>query len=68
VVAFFEHGDELPGSIKRGEFLDHLRDYQLLNKDFIRFSSAVLKPCTVFCVTVCDLCVTKMLLKIASCV
>jgi hypothetical protein len=33
VVGFCEHGNELSGSIKDGEFLDYLSDYQLLNED-----------------------------------
>jgi hypothetical protein len=28
-----EHGNEISGSIKGGEFLDYISDYQLLKKD-----------------------------------
>jgi hypothetical protein len=33
VAGFCEHGNEPSGSIKRGEFLDYVRDYQLVNED-----------------------------------
>jgi hypothetical protein len=32
-VGFFEHGNEPSGSIKEGEFLDYLSEYQLLKND-----------------------------------
>jgi hypothetical protein len=32
VAGFYEHGDDPSGSIKCGEFLDYLSDYQLLNE------------------------------------
>jgi len=34
----YEHGSELSGSKKGGEFLDSLSDCQLLNKDFALWS------------------------------
>jgi hypothetical protein len=33
MVGSFEHGNEPAGSIKGGEFLDHMSDYQILKKD-----------------------------------
>jgi hypothetical protein len=33
VVGSCEHGNEPPGSIKGGEFLDYLSNYQLFKKD-----------------------------------
>jgi hypothetical protein len=33
VAGCCEHGNELPCSIKCGEFLEQLNDYQLLKKD-----------------------------------
>jgi hypothetical protein len=33
-----EHGNETSGSLKRGEFLDWLNDYQLLKKDSVPWS------------------------------
>jgi hypothetical protein len=35
VEGFCEDGSELTSSIKGGEFLDHLGDYPLLNKDLL---------------------------------
>jgi hypothetical protein len=32
MAGFYEHGNECSGSIKSGEFLDYLSDYQLLKK------------------------------------
>jgi hypothetical protein len=33
VAEYYEHGNGLLGFIKGGDFLDHLSDYQLLQKD-----------------------------------
>jgi hypothetical protein len=38
VVDFRNHGDEHFGSIKGGESLDQLHDYQLLKKNYVPFS------------------------------
>jgi hypothetical protein len=35
VTGSFEHDDELLGSIKGGEFLDQLSNYQLLEKESV---------------------------------
>jgi hypothetical protein len=47
VAGFCKHGNELPGSIKGGKFLDHLSDYQHLEKDSGPWSLFV-------CYTECD--------------
>jgi len=38
VTGFSEHGNETSGSIKEGDFLDQLSDYQLLKKEFVPWS------------------------------
>lgn len=43
LVRFCEHGSELSSNIKVREFLDHLRNYQLLIKDCAPCSSKGIK-------------------------
>jgi len=35
VVGFFEHGNENPGYIKCEEFLNQLRNYNILKRDLV---------------------------------
>jgi hypothetical protein len=46
MAASYEHGNERLGSINSREFLDHLSDCQLLNKECSLFISNVFKCCT----------------------
>jgi len=41
VAEFSEHGNKPSGSIKGGEFVDHLSDYQFLKKDSVQLVSCV---------------------------
>ena len=61
VGILFPHRDELSVSIKCGELLDRLGNYQL-----IAVNCASLKPCTLLFLTACDQSVSIIPLKIAS--
>jgi hypothetical protein len=38
VGSYYKHGNKHLGSVKGGEILEQIGDYQFLNKDFITFS------------------------------
>jgi hypothetical protein len=42
VADYCEYGNESSGFIKGGEFLDQLRDYELLRKDSVLWSYLVI--------------------------